>query len=79
MEVGVGFAGFADPKEQVECSVCHKTATYGDVMRSWWGTNQGVLTCGDCVKKALGPENWERVRAEIEAMWRAAGQEPPSL
>ena len=72
MEVGVGFAGFADPKEQVECSVCHKTAIYGDVLLSWWGSNQpGVLTCEDCMKAACGPE-WDKVQDAVKAM-RAVG------
>ena len=41
----------------VESSVCHKKGVYEDVMgrdvmaSRWWETNEGVLTCGDCVKK----------------------------
>jgi hypothetical protein len=50
--------GFLDSLERAECSVCHRKAIYGDAMRSWSETNEGVLKCGDCAKKDLGPENW---------------------
>ena len=54
MEVGVGLSGFADPKEQVECSMCHKTAIYGDVMRSWWEPTKAFSRAAIASKKLWG-------------------------
>ena len=63
---------FRDPQEQVECSICHKTAIYGDVFLSWWGTNKGILTCEDYMKAACGHES-DKVQDAVNAMWRAVG------
>lgn len=62
---GIGIHLFKDPREQVECSVCHKTAIYGDVFLSWWW---GTSPCEDCMKAACGPE-WDNA---VKAM-RARG------